>query len=47
VASVASDPEGHARIRRLLAARYGWADRWIGLLADTSHSRAVRLDCPR
>lgn len=39
------NPDGHARIRRLLAGRYGWADRWIGLLADTSRSIAVRLDC--
>jgi hypothetical protein len=38
-------PAGHARIRGLLAAKYGWADRWIGLLADTSGSWAVRLDC--
>ena len=40
-----SNPEGHQRIRRLLAAKYGWADRWIGLLTDTSGSLAIRLDC--
>lgn len=34
---------GHARIRTLLARRYGWADAWVGLLQDTSHSIAVRL----
>jgi hypothetical protein len=34
----------HRRIRALLAARYGWADCWIGLLTDTSRSVAVRLD---
>lgn len=34
---------GHERIRRLLAAKYGWADVWIGLLADTSQSVAIRL----
>lgn len=39
------DPDGHLRIRRLLAAKYAWADRWIGLLADTQHSVAVRLAC--
>jgi len=39
------NPDGHARIRRLLAARYGWADWWIGLVADTSQSLAVRLTC--
>ena len=43
--SVLPDPDGHTRIRRLLAARYGWADRWIALLADTHASRAVRLTC--
>jgi hypothetical protein len=35
---------GHRKIRSLLAAKYGWADRWIGLLTDTSHSVAVRLE---
>ena len=39
------NPDGHRRIRRLLAEKYGWADRWIALLADTSGSVAVRLDC--
>jgi len=39
--------EGHARIRRLLRARYGVADVWIGMLADTSHSVAIRLDEPQ
>jgi len=37
---------GHARIRRLLRERYGVADVWIGLLADTSRSVAIRLDEP-
>lgn len=41
----APNPEGHQRIRRLLAAKYGWADRWVGLLTDTSGSLAVRLAC--
>ncbi len=44
-ATVAPNPEGHARIRELLAAKYGWADCWIGLVADTRRSLAVRLDC--
>jgi hypothetical protein len=44
-ATEAPNPAGHRRIRRLLAARYGWADRWIGWLTDTSGSSAVRLDC--
>lgn len=34
---------GHERIRGLLAAKYGWADHWVGLLQDTSRSIAVRL----
>ncbi len=37
------DAAGHARIRSLLARRYGWADAWVGLLQDTSRSIAVRL----
>lgn len=44
-AIVAPNPDGHARIRALLAAKYGWADRWIALVADTRRSLAVRLDC--
>ncbi|MCC6848206.1 MAG: hypothetical protein IT294_06860 [Deltaproteobacteria bacterium] len=44
-ARVAANPEGHDRIRRLLAAKYGWADRWVALFADTGRSVAVRLDC--
>jgi hypothetical protein len=44
-ATIAENPAGHARIRDLLAAKYGWADCWIALVADTSRSLAVRLDC--
>jgi hypothetical protein len=33
----------HDRVRMLLAKKYGLADRWIGLLVDTSGSIAVRL----
>ncbi|HLY39307.1 MAG TPA: hypothetical protein VKU61_14780 [Candidatus Binatia bacterium] len=39
------NPDGHARVRELLARRYGWADCWIGMLTDTSRSVAVRLAC--
>jgi len=35
---------GHAMIRRLLRAKYGWADQWVALLQDTSRSVAVRLE---
>ncbi len=44
-AIVAPNPDGHQHIRRLLAAKYGWADAWIGLLTDTTASLAVRLQC--
>lgn len=44
-ATVAPNPAGHERIRDLLAAKYGWADCWIALVADTRRSLAVRLDC--
>ena len=39
------NPDGHLRIRRLLAQKYGWGDWWIGLLTDTSGSSALRLAC--
>ncbi|MBI3770329.1 MAG: hypothetical protein HY271_17800 [Deltaproteobacteria bacterium] len=44
-AAVEPNPAGHQRIRTLLAAKYGWADHWIALVADTRRSLAVRLDC--
>ena len=44
-ATVAPNPAGHTRIRDLLAAKYGWADCWIALVADTERSLAVRLEC--
>jgi hypothetical protein len=43
--TIAPNPDGHARIRDLLSAKYGWADRWIALVADTKRSLAVRIDC--
>ena len=33
------------RVRQLLAAKYGWKDRWIGLFVDTRGSLGVRLAC--
>lgn len=39
------NPAGHERIRSLLAAKYGWKDRWIALLSDTRRSLALRLVC--
>jgi hypothetical protein len=36
--------DGHRRVRALLRAKYGWADRFVGLLQDTSRSVAVRLE---
>jgi hypothetical protein len=44
-ATIAPNPEGHDRIRSLLATKYGWADRWIAMVADTEGSLAVRLEC--
>jgi hypothetical protein len=44
-AAIVPNPAGHRRIRDLLATRYGWADCWIGLVADTRRSVAVRLEC--
>jgi len=44
-AAIMPNPEGHQHIRELLASRYGWADCWIGLIADTRRSVAVRLQC--
>ncbi len=41
---VLKQPDGHLLIRRLLRQRYGWADVWIGMIADTSESLALRLE---
>ena len=46
-AEVVPGAGGHARIRRLLRAKYGWADEWVGLFQDTSRSLAVRLSLLR
>jgi hypothetical protein len=35
------------RIRSLLRQKYGFRDRWVGLLVDSSKSVAVRLARPR
>ena len=42
-ASLVPEPGGHQKIRSLLARKYGWADRWVAMLQDTSGSRAVRI----
>ena len=44
-AAIAPNPDGHERIRRLLGERYGWADCWIALVADTHTSLGIRLSC--
>jgi hypothetical protein len=44
-AEVVPNPAGHERVRRLLRDRYGWADCWIGMVADTHASLAVRVRC--
>ena len=43
-ATIVAGDDGHRRIRSLLREQYGWADRWIGLLTDTSRSVAIRLE---
>ena len=43
-ATVQPNPEGHRHIRSALRRRYGWADWWIGLIADTSGSIEVKLE---
>ncbi len=43
VARPVDDPSGHSRIRSLIREKYGFRDRWVGLVADTSRSVAVRL----
>lgn len=45
-ATVLPQPYGHDLIRARLREKYGWADWWIGFLADTSASLAIRLDPP-
>jgi len=46
IAEIAANPAGHRHIRELLRAKYGWADRWVALLQDTSRSIAIRLRRP-
>ena len=36
-------PSAHSRIRSLIREKYGFRDRWVGLIVDTSRSVAVRL----
>lgn len=43
-ATVLPQPAGHQLIRSLLRENYGWADRWVAMLTDTSGSLAVRLE---
>lgn len=43
-AVVLPQPHGHELIRSRLRQKYGWADAWIGLLADTTQSLAIRLE---
>lgn len=36
-------PSEHMRIRALIRDKYGFRDRWVGLIVDTSRSVAVQL----
>jgi hypothetical protein len=42
-AAAVPDPAARARLRALLRRKYGWRDRWVGLLQDTSRAVPVRL----
>ena len=37
-------PAGHARIRAMFRAKYGWRDVWVGLVQDVSRSVLVRAE---
>ncbi len=43
VARPVDDPSGHSRIRSLIRDKYGFRDRWVGFIVDTSRSVAVQL----
>ena len=43
VARPVADPSAHRRIRSLIREKYGYRDRWVGLIVDTSRSVAVQL----
>ncbi len=43
VAQPVDHPSGHTRIRALIRDKYGFRDRWVGLIVDTSRSVAVQL----
>lgn len=43
IARPIEDASGHDRIRSLIREKYGFRDRWVGLVVDTSRSVAVRL----
>ncbi len=43
VARPVDHPSGHTRIRTLIRDKYGFRDRWVGLIVDTSRSVAVQL----
>ena len=36
-------PGRHSEIRTMMRARYGWRDRWIGLLFDVSRSQLIEV----
>ena len=43
VARPVHDASGSGRIRSLIRDKYGFRDRWVGLIVDTSRAVAVRL----
>jgi len=38
---IRDDPASHLKIRSLMRAKYGWRDRWVALIFDTSASMLV------
>jgi hypothetical protein len=43
-AALVEGEEARQHVRSLLRAKYGWTDRWVALVQDTSQAVAVRLD---
>lgn len=40
---IRDDADNHAEIRALMRAKYGWRDRWVGIVFDTSKSMLIEV----
>ena len=40
---IRDDDDNHAEIRALMRAKYGWRDRWVGIVFDTSKSMLIEV----